>query len=100
MVGSLALQHDGMPLNDFDKVIDKSRIIVVDDDISPFSWFRNIVMGSKDFHDNPREIINHELAHVRLGHSWDVAFCNFILVFLWFNPAAWLLKQELQNIHE
>ena len=100
MVGSSALQHDGMPLNDFDKVIDKSRIIVVDDDISPFSWFRNIVMGSKDFHDNPREIINHELAHVRLGHSWDVAFCNFILVFQWFNPAAWLLKQELQNIHE
>ncbi|MDD7319134.1 MAG: M56 family metallopeptidase [Prevotella sp.] len=82
------------------KTAGKSRIIVAEGDVSPFSWFNYVVISEKDYRENPREIIIHELAHVRLAHSWDVAFCNIIIVLQWFNPAAWLLKQELQNIHE
>lgn len=78
----------------------KVRIIVVDEDIAPFSWFGNIVIGAKDYAENRNEIIIHEMEHVRLRHSWDVLFCNISIIILWFNPAVWLLKQELQNIHE
>lgn len=76
------------------------RVVVMKDEIAPFSWFRHVVLSEKDFRENPREILTHELAHIRLGHSWDVAVCNLLIIFQWWNPAAWLLKRELQNVHE
>ena len=76
------------------------RIYTLQGDISPFSWFRCIIMSEKDWMENRREIVLHEMAHIRRRHSVDVALCNIIIVFQWFNPAAWLLKRELQTVHE
>lgn len=76
------------------------QVVVMKNEIAPFSWFRYVVLSEKDFRENPREILTHELAHIRLGHSWDVAVCNLLIIFQWWNPAAWLLKRELQNVHE
>lgn len=79
---------------------DGVRIFVVDGDIAPFSWFRNIVISATDYCDNRRAIITHEKAHVARGHSADILLCNILTVVQWFNPAAWLLKAELQDVHE
>lgn len=76
------------------------RIYTMQGDISPFSWFRYIIMSEKDWHENRREIVLHEMAHIRRCHSMDVAVCNMMIVFQWYNPAAWLLKRELQAVHE
>lgn len=83
--------------------VEKSQgvmIYTMPGDISPFSWFNRIVMSEKDWRENRREILLHEMAHIRKRHSVDVALCNLIIVFQWFNPAAWLLKRELQTVHE
>ena len=79
---------------------DGVRIYVVDGDIAPFSWFRNIVISAADYRDNRRAIITHEKAHVAKMHSADILLCNMLTVVQWFNPAAWLLKAELQDVHE
>lgn len=76
------------------------RIYTMQGDISPFSWFRYIIMSEKDWQENRREIVLHEMAHIRRCHSVDVAVCNMMIVFQWYNPAAWLLKRELQTVHE
>lgn len=76
------------------------RIYAMQGDISPFSWFRYIIMSEKDWQENRREIVLHEMAHIRRCHSMDVAVCNMMIVFQWYNPAAWLLKRELQTLHE
>lgn len=76
------------------------RIYTMHGDISPFSWFRYIIMSEKDWQENRREIVLHEMAHIRRCHSMDVAVCNMMIVFQWYNPAAWLLKRELQTVHE
>ena len=76
------------------------RIYTMHGDISPFSWFRYIIMSEKDWQENRREIVLHEMAHIRRCHSMDVALCNMMIVFQWYNPAAWLLKRELQTVHE
>lgn len=76
------------------------RIYTMQGDISPFSWFRYIIMSEKDWQENRREIVLHEMAHIRRCHSMDVAVCNIMIVFQWYNPAAWLLKRELQTVHE
>ena len=77
-----------------------ASIVVVEEKIAPFSWFGYIVINEKDYAENPREILIHELAHTQSHHSLDVALCNLLIVFQWFNPAAWLLKRELQEVHE
>lgn len=79
---------------------DGVKVYTLQGDISPFSWFRFIVMSEKDWQENRREILLHEMAHIKKRHSVDVALCNMMIVFQWFNPAAWLMKRELQTVHE
>ena len=81
--------------------LEKGVILVVhDQEIAPFSWMKYIVISRKDLEENGREIIIHEMAHVRHRHSIDLLVADICIFFQWFNPGAWLLKQELQNIHE
>ena len=76
------------------------RLVVHDHDIAPFSWMHWIVIARKDLEENGREILIHELAHICNRHSWDLLLADLCIFVQWFNPAAWLQKQELQNIHE
>lgn len=79
---------------------DGIKIVVIDDDVAPFSWFNNIVISRSDYESGRSEILIHEKAHIAHRHSLDIMLCNMLLIFQWFNPAAWLLRRELQNIHE
>lgn len=45
-------------------------------------------------------ILNHELAHLRLGHKWDSIFILISRMFLWWNPFYWMLQSDLQLTHE
>ena len=77
------------------------KLLVREDaDTSPFSWMNYIVVNRKDLMENGREILLHEVAHVRLHHSWDLLLCDLCCMLQWFNPAIWLLRQELQTLHE
>ena len=76
------------------------KLVVHRQDIAPFSWMRFIVISRQDLEENGREILIHERAHIRLGHSWDVLLADLCCFVQWFNPAAWLLKRELQSVHE
>ena len=73
---------------------------VVPGDVSPFSYFKHIVISEQDYQDNPREILTHEKAHIDLRHSLDVVFTSVVTLFQWWNPAAWLLCCELRQVHE
>ena len=68
--------------------------------VAPFSWMRCIVISRRDLEEDGRPILLHELAHIRRGHSWDILLADLCCFVQWFNPAAWLLKQELQAVHE
>ena len=68
--------------------------------VAPFSWMKAIVISEADLEESGEAILKHESAHIRNGHSWDLLLAEVCIFFQWFNPAAWLLKQELQNIHE
>ena len=84
-----------------EKLEGKITLIVHDkNDLAPFSWMKFIVISRKDLEENGREILIHELAHIRKRHSVDLLMADICIFFQWFNPAAWLLKQELQTIHE
>lgn len=79
---------------------DNSLLCISDKKVSPFSWMKYIVLSKDDFTDENKDIIRHEQAHVAFGHSYDLLFLDLYSLVFWFNPFAWLLRLELQTIHE
>lgn len=76
------------------------RLVVHRRKLAPFSWMRYIVISETDLKESGHHILVHEMAHIHHHHSWDLLLTEACAWLQWFNPAIWLLKQELQNIHE
>lgn len=68
--------------------------------VAPFSWMKKIAISEDDLAKHGEAILAHERAHIRNGHSWDLLLVQACVFLQWFNPAAWLLKKELQTLHE
>ena len=69
-------------------------------EVAPFSWMKSIAVSKYDLEESGDAVLTHERAHIRNHHSWDLLLAEGCIFFQWFNPAAWLLKQELQTVHE
>ena len=69
---------------------------------TPFSFFRYIFWNEEiDLSsESGKQILQHELTHVQEKHSFDKLFMQIILIAGWFNPFFWLIKNELNVIHE
>ncbi len=68
--------------------------------IAPFSWMHYIVMNRNDYEILDSAILAHERGHIRLHHSWDLLLVDTLTALQWFNPAMWMLRQDLRAIHE
>ena len=79
---------------------DGSHLVITDRNYAPFSWRNYIVISRKDYEANGAMIITHEQAHVRHHHSFDLILAQLFCAFQWFNPAAWMLKRSLMEVHE
>ncbi len=69
---------------------------------TPFSFFKYIFWNRQiDITTTEgNQIFKHELAHIKERHTHDKLFINIILIFGWFNPFFWLIRKELNMIHE
>ena len=76
------------------------KIVVTERDVAPFSWMRYIVLSRTDWESPHSSILVHEKAHISLGHSADVLLVDVLSSFQWFNPAVWMLRSDLQELHE
>ncbi len=79
---------------------DGVRIIVTERDIDPFSWMRYIVLSRKDWAAEHASILTHERAHIAYGHSAELLLVDLLSALQWFNPAIWMLRADLQELHE
>ena len=68
--------------------------------VSPFSWFNLIFISRKDYYADGAMILEHELNHIRRHHSADLAIAELFCIVMWWNPAVWFLKRELNAVHE
>lgn len=79
----------------------KYKLIVVSEPISSFCWGKYIVVSVSDYSQQSTDgILLHETMHLRYRHTLDLLCMQCLLILYWFNPAIWLLKRELQEVHE
>jgi TonB family protein len=79
---------------------DGTVICVTSFDVSPFSWMHYIVLSQSDYEAQDASILAHERGHIRRRHSLDLLLVDTLTALQWFNPAMWMLRQDLRAIHE
>lgn len=75
-------------------------VILPDHGVAPFSWGRYVVVSREDFDSAGEMIVAHELQHLRRRHWIDLLVAQAVCIVEWFNPAAWLMRDELKAVHE
>ena len=75
-------------------------LVIPQQPTASFSWGKYIVISAADYSQQSEEILLHETMHLRNHHTLDLLFMQIFLLVHWFNPVVWLLKRELQEIHE
>jgi len=77
------------------------KLVLSEMEHPPFSFFPYIVIPRKTFERGDYlEILEHETAHIKQGHTFDLLFSELLIAFLWFNPFIWLIKRSIVLNHE
>jgi hypothetical protein len=80
---------------------DGFRMVEIEEEISPFSFFRFLFINNGAFNDSElHHVLEHEKAHIRQKHTTDHLFAHGLAVFQWFNPFAWQMRKALKTTHE
>lgn len=79
---------------------DGCSIVVTEDNVDPFSWMHYIVLSKHDWECDHSSILVHEKAHIRFRHSVELLFVDILSALQWFNPTVWMLRTDLQELHE
>jgi TonB family protein len=79
-----------------------TTLILVEENILPYSFFRFIFVNRADFESRKieKEFLIHEEAHCSQYHSVDIILIELINIFHWFNPAIWLYRNAILRNHE
>jgi hypothetical protein len=83
-------------------VMDRFDFIETALDEAPFSFFRNL-FWRKDLpvHDETgQRMLKHELTHIEQYHTYDKLFVALTTYLFWMNPFYWLIRKELEVVHE
>jgi Gram-negative bacterial tonB protein./BlaR1 peptidase M56. len=78
-----------------------SLAVLPDSKLGPFSFFRTIFIPKEL--EKSREsqlILEHEKTHCDGWHSIDLTLVECMLIFQWWNPFAWWLRNLIANNHE
>ena len=80
----------------------EATVYFVSEKGTPFSFFKSIFWGEEmDVNSRDgRQILQHELFHVRNHHSVDIVGMEIMSIVCWYNPFFHLIGRELKLIHE
>ena len=76
-----------------------TRIIIKNSEVA-FSFFKAIFLGDKVMSQEHESIIQHELVHIRQGHSYDLIFFEIMRIVSWFNPLVYVYQNRISELHE
>lgn len=65
-----------------------------------YSFFNSIFLGSNITKEDQEVILEHEMVHVRHGHSLDIMWFQLLRIAMWFNPAVYWYNNRIVELHE
>lgn len=68
--------------------------------LAPFSICGYVIVNHDDYDEADRMILAHEFNHQKQLHWVDLFVAQAVIALQWFNPAAWLMRDELRSVHE
>ena len=72
--------------------------VIIENNISPFSFFKWIVYNPQSFENSELDLIlTHEKAHAKQLHSIDILLTQLACIIFWFNPLIWLYRKEVRQ---
>jgi len=79
-----------------------AKLILTKDSQVPHSFLNYVFVYFKDFERGTieKEILSHELTHVKQRHSLDILFIELLIIFAWINPLLFLYRKAIQLNHE
>lgn len=80
----------------------EQKLALVDHQITPFSFLNTIFVSKHDYLNNKiaKDILAHEIEHIRQSHSFDIIFLELIQIIYWFNPILILYNRAIRVNHE
>jgi beta-lactamase regulating signal transducer with metallopeptidase domain len=74
------------------------RIVELSGNQAPCSFGNSIFINPEKYEwDTYNQILLHEKIHIQQGHSYDIIFAEFALIFQWFNPFAWFYRKAVED---
>lgn len=72
--------------------------VIVNNKISPFSFFKWIVYNPESFTQSELDLMmTHEKVHASQLHSIDILLIQLVCCIFWFNPLIWLYRKEIRQ---
>ncbi|WP_428741345.1 M56 family metallopeptidase [Tenacibaculum sp.] len=81
---------------------DKATLVLVDDLMSPHTFWNYIFVNKKEYYSNKieTELYTHELTHASQKHTFDILLIEFLQIVFWINPTFIFLKKAIKLNHE
>ncbi|MCX6254419.1 MAG: TonB family protein [Bacteroidia bacterium] len=67
---------------------------------SSFSFFSYVFVNPSITDVETKEIVNHELVHIRQKHWFDLVLVELLCLLQWFNPLTWIYVRFIRQNHE
>lgn len=90
MKAAVKIRHNGYTL------------LLLEQSFVPHTFLHFILLSRADWENGslPQEILDHEQAHVRQKHSFDILFIEILRIIFWFHPFLSLYKRSIKLNHE
>jgi bla regulator protein BlaR1 len=85
-------------LNSTPAQIQGHKVRVVNNAVSPFSFWKSIYVNPANHEPaDLSAILLHEQVHVNEWHTIDILLAELSSIFYWFNPGVWLMKKAIRE---
>lgn len=74
--------------------------VIINQSKIAFSFFKTIFIGDEITDKAYKNIIAHELVHIKQKHTYDLLFFELMRIVNWFNPLVYVYQKRISELHE